>query len=189
MILLIVSTSDYVLSSRNHKHRITTRKQIQDYSLVCVMLCKMVMTGSCYAQQTHMSVCRCRAVGSYGYRNAVVLYPSPLSLYQSRPRPKQGTNIFYTFPGCNTTFCFSEIVNKWLASKLSTVKLSCQELVNSPKEIPRLWPSTVWATVNTLLCCFSRGHHHLGKSTSQDRSCLPRVRGNLKTYPFEAAVT
>ena len=98
MILLIVSTSDYVLSSRNHKYLITTRKQFQDYSLVCVMLCKMVMTGSCYAQQMLMFMCRCRAVGCYGYRNAVVLYPSPLSVSRSRPWPKQGTNIFLYLP-------------------------------------------------------------------------------------------
>ena len=52
MILLIVSTSDYVLSNRNHKHLITTRKQFQDYSLVCVMMCKMEMTG-------HVTLNRC----------------------------------------------------------------------------------------------------------------------------------
>ena len=115
---MIVSTSDDVLSSRNHKHLITTIMQIQNCSFVCVMLCKMVMTGSWYAQQTHMSLGRCRAVGCYGYRNAVVLYPSPLSVFQSRPGSKQGTNIFYTFPGCDTTFCFSERINKRLASKL-----------------------------------------------------------------------
>ena len=54
---MIVSTSDDVHSSRNHEHLITTRKQIQDCSFVCVMLCKMVMTGSWYAQQTNMSLC------------------------------------------------------------------------------------------------------------------------------------
>ena len=96
---MIVSTSDDVLSSRNHKHHITTVMQIQTCSFVCVTLCKMVITGSWYAQQTHMSLCRCRAVGCYGYRNAVVLYPSPLSVFQSRAGSKQGTNIFYTFPG------------------------------------------------------------------------------------------
>ena len=95
---IVVSTSDDVLSSRNHKHLITTIMQIQNYSFVCVMLCKMVMTGSWYAQKTHMYLGRCRAVGSYGYRNAVVLYPSPLSVFQSRPGSKQVTNIFLYLP-------------------------------------------------------------------------------------------
>ena len=95
---MIVSTSDDVLCSRNHKHLITTIMQIQNCCFVCVMLCKMVMRGSWYAQQTHMSLCRCRAAGCYGYRNAVVLYPSPLSVFQYRPGSKQGTNIFLYFP-------------------------------------------------------------------------------------------
>ena len=105
---MIVSTSDYVLSSRNHKHLITTIMQIQNCFFVYVMLCKMVMTGSWYAQQAHMSLCRCRAVGCYGYRNGFVLYPSPLSVFQSRPGSKQSTSIFYTFSRCDTNFCFSE---------------------------------------------------------------------------------
>ena len=123
---MTVSTSDDVLSSMNHKYLITIIMQIRNCSFVCVMLCKMVMTGSWYAQQTHISVCRCRAVGCYGYRNAVVLYPSPLSVFQSRPGSKQLTS-FYTFPGCDTNFCISERINKWLASKL----------INSETFLPR----------------------------------------------------
>ena len=54
---MIVSTNDDVLSCRNHKHLITTRKQIHNCSFVYVTLCKMVMTGSWYAQQTNISLC------------------------------------------------------------------------------------------------------------------------------------
>ena len=95
---MIVSTSDDVLSNRNHKHLITIIVQIQNCSYVCVMLCKVVMTGSWYDQHTHISLCRCRAVGCYGYRNAVVLYHSPRSVFQSRPGSTQGTNIFLYLP-------------------------------------------------------------------------------------------
>ena len=43
---MIVSTSDDVVSNMNHKHLITIIMQIQNCSFVCVMLYKMVMTGS-----------------------------------------------------------------------------------------------------------------------------------------------
>ena len=119
---MIISTSDDVLSSRNHKHLITIIMQIQNCSFVCVMLCKMVMTGSWYAQQTHMSLCRCRAVGCYGYRNAVVLYPAHLVYSSLGPDQSKALTSFYTFPGCDTTFCFSEKINKWLASKLINIE-------------------------------------------------------------------
>ena len=35
---------------------------------------------------------------------------------------------------------------------------------------------------STMLCC-GWGHHHLVKSISQDKSCLPKVQGQLQTYP------
>ena len=44
------------------------------------------------------------------------------------PDQSKALTSFYTNPGCDTTFCFGELVNKWLASKLSTVKLSYLEL-------------------------------------------------------------
>ena len=126
----------------------------------------------------------CRIVGCYGYRNAVVLYTSPLNVCPSWPGPEQGTNIFYTFPGFDTTFCFSERVNKWHVSKLIHGETFLPWTSKLPKDIPRLCLSTVWATASTLLCCCSWGRHHLGKSTSQDKSRLPRVQGNLKISPF-----
>ena len=117
---MIVSTSDDVLSSRNHKHLITTIMQIQNCSFLRV--CHAVQVGNdrvviCSTDTDVLVPCWCRAVGCYGYRNAVVLYPSPRSVFQSRPGSKQGITIFYTIPGCDTTFCFSERINKWLASK------------------------------------------------------------------------
>ena len=184
---MIVSTSDDVFSSRNHKHLITTIMQIQNCSFVCVMVCKIVITGSWYTQQTHMSLCRCRAVGCYGHRNAVVLYPSPLSVFQSRPGSKQGTNILLYLPWCDTTFCFCERIKKWIASKLLKSETFLPR-TSTLSQIPRLCRSNVWATASTLLCCCSWGRPHLGKSTSQNKSSLPRVQGNLKSYPFEAAV-
>ena len=89
---------------------------------------------------------------------------------------------FYTFNGCDTTFCFSERVKKPLCFKTcSTVKLSCQEQVNSPEEKSELCLSNVWAIASTMLCCCSWGHHQLGKSINQDKSSLPKVQGKLKT--------
>ena len=149
MTFFSVNTSDDVLSSRNHKHLITTTMQIQNCSVMCVMLCKMVMTGSWYAQQTHMSLCWCRAVGCYGYRNAVVLYPSPLSVFQSRPGSKQGTNIFLYLPWVDTTFCFSERINKWLASKL----------LNSENFLPRTSKLSQRYTKAVPVHCLSNSQH------------------------------
>ena len=69
------------------------------------------------------------------------------------------------------------------------MKLSCQEQVNSPAEKSELCLSNVWAIASTMQCCCSWGYHHLGTSTNQDKSSLPKVQGKLKTYPSEVAVT
>ena len=108
----IVSTSDDVLNSRNHKHLITTIMQIQNCSFVCVMLCKMVMTGSWYAQNAGLWV----AIGT----GMQLCYIQAHLVYSSLgPDQSKALTSFYTLTGCDTTLCFSERINKWLASKLN----------------------------------------------------------------------
>ena len=124
---MIVSTSDDVLSSRNHKHIITTIMQIQNCSFVCVMLCKMVMTGSWYAQQTHMSCADAGMWVAMGTGMQLCYIPAHLVYSSLGPDQSKALTSFYTFPGCDTTFCFSLRINKWLASKL----------INSETFLPR----------------------------------------------------
>ena len=124
---MIVSTSDDVLSSRNHKHLITTIMQIQNCSFVCVMLCKMVMTGR---DMLNRHICPCADAGLWvAMGTGIQLCYIPAHLVYSSLGPDQSKALtsFYTFPVCDTTLCFSERINKWLASKL----------INSETFLPR----------------------------------------------------
>ena len=125
---MIVSTSDDLLSSRNHKRFIITMMQIQNCSPLCV---------SCYARwqwqsrdmlNRHISPCAVAglwfAMGTgmqLCYIPAHLVYSS-LGLDQSK-----ALTSFCIFPGCDTPFCFSERINKWLPSKL----------INSETFLPR----------------------------------------------------
>ena len=108
---MIVSIIDDVDSSRNHKHLIITWKRIQECSFVCVMLCRMAMTGLWYAQQTHVvpiglwitkdtGMPLCNILAYLVYPN---LGPDPI---------KALTYFFCILDGCDTTFCFSERAKK-----------------------------------------------------------------------------
>ena len=85
----IVSTSDDIVDSMNHKHLIIIRKWNQDSSFVCHAL-----QDGYDRTMIHPTDTCCKAVDCYGYRNAIVLYPSILSVWQSRPGPKLGPSIF-----------------------------------------------------------------------------------------------
>ena len=114
---MIVSTSDDVLSSMNHTHLITTRKQIQDCSFVCVMLCKMVMTGSWYAQQTNMSLCHAGLWVAMG--TGMQLFYIPAHLVYAHQGPDQSKVLTFLYlPWVWYHIFFSKRINKWLASKL-----------------------------------------------------------------------
>ena len=90
---MIVSTSDDVLSSRNHKHLITTTMQIQN----CSFVCHAVQDGNDRAM-----ICSTDTYVLVPMQGCGLIwvqeYPSPLSVFQSRPRSKQGNNIFLYIP-------------------------------------------------------------------------------------------
>ena len=109
---MIVSTSDDVLSSRNHKHLITTIMQIQNCFFVCVMLCKMVMTGR---DMLNRHICPCADAQLWvamGTGMQLCYIPAHLVYSSLGPDQSKALASFYTFTGCDTNFCFSEKINK-----------------------------------------------------------------------------
>ena len=184
---IIVSTGDDVLSSRNHMHLITTRKQIQDCSFVChavqngndrVMIrsidaCPSADAGLWVVMVTWMQLC---------YILAHLVYAC------LGPDQSKALTSFYTFSGCDTTFCFSERINKWLASKLINRETF---LPGTNKLSQRYTEAVPWVLSEQQppLSCVSvaGGRHHLTKSLENIPiwGCCNAYAGPAMPYTME----
>ena len=101
------------------KHLITTIMQIQNCFPLCVSCCARWYWRGRYMLNSH--ICPCADAGLWvamGTGMKLCYIPAHLVYSSLGLDQNKALTYFYTLPGCDTTFCFSEWINKWLASKL-----------------------------------------------------------------------